>query len=78
MTKLDDNTRLQHILDAAKQAQTFMRGRNRENLDTDPMLLLAIVKAIGIIGEAAARVSPEPQAAISQLPWLQMVSGTEL
>jgi uncharacterized protein with HEPN domain len=62
------------MLDAAKQAQAFMEGRSREDLDTDPMLLLAVVKAIEIIGEAAAKVSQPRQAAIPQLPWPQMVS----
>ena len=74
MTKLDDDTRLRHMLDAAKQVQTFMQGRNREDLDSDPMLRLAVVKAIEIIGEAAAKVSPERQTTIPQLPWPQMVS----
>jgi len=74
MTKLDDDTRMRHMLDAAQQAQTFMAGRSREDLDTDPMLLLAVVKAIEIVGEAAAKVSPARQAAMPQLPWPQMVS----
>lgn len=74
MTKLDDDTRLRHMLDATKQAQMFMQGRSREDLDTNPMLLLAVVKVIEIIGEAAAKVSPERQATMSQIPWPQMVS----
>ena len=74
MTKLDDDTRLRHMLDAAEQARSFMQGRTRDNLDTDSMLLLAVVKAVEIIGEAAAKISKERQSEISQLPWPQIIS----
>ena len=74
MTKLDDDTRLKHMLDAAEQAQNFMQGRSRDDLNTDAMLLLAVVKAIEIIGEAAAKVTKERQAQIPQLPWPQIIS----
>jgi uncharacterized protein with HEPN domain len=74
MTKLDDQVRLRHMLDAAKQAQLFMEGKDRGSLDTDPMLLLAVVKAIEIIGEAAAKITKERQAEIPQIPWPQIIS----
>ena len=38
------------------------------------MLLLAVVKALEIVGEAAARITKERQAKISQIPWPQMIS----
>lgn len=74
MTKLDDDTRLQHMLDAAEQAQTFMQGKRREDLDTDPMLLLAVIKAIEIVGEAAGKVTKARQTEIPQIPWPQIIS----
>ena len=74
MTKLDDNVRLRHMLDAAEQAQRFMQSKHRKDLDADPMLLLAVVKSIEIIGEAAAKISKERQAKIPQLPWPQIIS----
>lgn len=74
MTRLDDDTRLRHMLDAAEQAQNFMEGRSREDLETNSMLLLAVVKAIEIIGEAAAKVTKERQAQIPQIPWPQIIS----
>lgn len=73
MTKLDDQARLSHMLDAAKQAQTFMQGKSRESLDIDPMLLLAVVKAIEIIGEAATKITKEKQIEIPQIPWPQII-----
>ena len=69
-----DLIRLEHMRDAAREAVTFMRGRTRADLDTDRMVVLAVVKAIEIIGEAASRVSAAGQAEAPGLPWRQMVA----
>lgn len=53
----DDTVRLRHMLDAAREAMTFVRGRTRADLDTDRQLVLALVKAVEIIGEAAYQLS---------------------
>jgi len=70
--KPDDVVRLRHILDAIEAAQRFIQGRSRDDLDRDLMLLFALVRAIEIIGEAAAKVSDETRAAIA-LPWPAIV-----
>lgn len=57
MTALNDDIRLRHMLDAAKQAIAFTEGRSKLSLDADAMLLLAVVKAIEIVGEAAAKIT---------------------
>lgn len=58
----DDRIRLQHMLDAAREALSFAKGRQREDLDTDRLLVLALVKAIEIIGEAAGLKVPPAEA----------------
>ena len=50
-----DIIRLRHMLDAAREALSFVAGRNSEDLGRDRMLVLALVKEIEIIGEAASR-----------------------
>jgi uncharacterized protein with HEPN domain len=47
------------MLDAAAEAVGFVNGRVAEDLRCDRLLLLALVKEIEIIGEAAAQVSAE-------------------
>jgi uncharacterized protein with HEPN domain len=42
-------------------------------LDTDEMLLFALVRAIEIAGEAASQITPETRAALPELPWNSMV-----
>ena len=64
-----DRVRLLHMLDAAREAVGFAAGRSRGDLDSDRMLNLAMVRLIEIIGEAAARVSPETQAKHAEIRW---------
>ena len=47
------------MLDAAEDSLSFVVGRDREDLENDRMLALALVRSIEIIGEAGARVSAE-------------------
>jgi len=58
----DDAVRLRHMLDAAKEAIGFALGRARADLDADRQLVLALVKAIEIVGEAANQVSEATRA----------------
>jgi len=53
----DDTIRLRHMLDAAQEAMGFVQGRTRADLNDDRKLVLALVKDIEIIGEAAYQVS---------------------
>ncbi len=53
----EDRIRIQHMMDAARQAIGFAQGKSRKSLDTDPMLARALMHAILEIGEAASRTS---------------------
>lgn len=64
-----DKVRLRHMLDAARAAMSFVEGHTRASLDHNQMFAFAVVRAIEIVGEAAARISPETQQAASQIPW---------
>lgn len=57
-----DEVRLKHMLDAAGQALVFARNHSRADLDTDVMLVFALVKAIEIVGEAASQVTQATRA----------------
>jgi uncharacterized protein with HEPN domain len=50
-----DRIRIQHMLDAAAEVAAFTAGRDAEDLSRDRLLLLALVKEIEIVGEAALR-----------------------
>ena len=70
-----EQTRLRHMLDAARKARAFMEGRTRDDLDSDEMLMLAIVRLLEILGEAAKAVPYEIKQQRSDIPWRQ-ISGT--
>ncbi len=71
---VDDETRLQHIREAAIEACQMMQGAIRQDLDTDRKLSLAIVRLLEIIGEAANGISLNYQQSHPELPWIEMIS----
>jgi uncharacterized protein with HEPN domain len=70
----DDRLRLQHMLDAGREAVRFTRGKTRADLDRDRVLALALVKLLEIVGEAASRVTPESRQVCPNIPWRDIVA----
>ena len=68
-----DRVRLQHLADALNSAIRFARGRERGDLDTDEMLLFALVRAIEFAGEAANQITAETRAQLPDLPWASIM-----
>ena len=73
MTRHDDIVRLRHMLDHAREAVAMVEGKKRADLQTERMLELALVRLIEIVGEAAARVSPEGLERYPLIPWREVV-----
>ena len=69
----DDTIRLRHMADAASEALGFAKTAHRRDLDSDRKLVLALVKDVEILGEAACRISPETRDTFPDLPWEDMV-----
>ena len=69
-----DRIRLQHMLDAARDAMRAGQTRARADLDHDRMWALGLVKCIEIIGEAAARTGQDTRERYPQVPWAQIVA----
>jgi uncharacterized protein with HEPN domain len=68
-----DRIRLQHMLDAAREAVASAQGRARADLEHDRIWALGLVKCIEIIGEAAARMSLETRSEFPRIPWTQII-----
>jgi len=71
--RTEDKIRLRHMLDAAREALLFAQGRTRQDLDHNRMLVLSLVKAIEIIGEAACQISDLARCEIPSIPWADIV-----
>jgi uncharacterized protein with HEPN domain/predicted nucleotidyltransferase len=69
----DDSIRLHHMLDAAKEAESFSQNKTRSSLDTDRKLALALVKCIEIIGEAGTKISNQSREDLPQIPWPNII-----
>jgi uncharacterized protein with HEPN domain len=72
-----DTIRLRHMFDAAKEAMSFIQEEKRASLDADRKLVLALMKSVEIIGEAATKVTKECQEDLSQIPCL-VLSACEI
>jgi uncharacterized protein with HEPN domain len=61
------------MLDAARVALVLVHGKGRADLDRDIGLVLALMKSVENIGEAAGKVSAGFRAAHGSIPWEQIV-----
>jgi len=67
----DDSVR--HMRDAAREAVGFAKAKHPSDLNDDRMLVLALVKAIEIVGEAANQVSDATRSQLPEIPWADIV-----
>jgi len=62
------------MLAAAKEAMEFVAGKTRMDLEKDRLHLLAIIKSIEIIGEAASKVTETFKTENSNIPWNDIIN----
>lgn len=70
----DDATRLHHMLDATEEALRFIQDHERVDLSRDRILVLALIKEIEIIGEAAYQITEKTQERFPDIPWQDIIS----
>ena len=73
MSRRDPRITLEQMLAHCHEASALVSTRSREDLDSDRMFELAVVRLLEIIGEAAGRVPHDVQAAHDKIPWHAMV-----
>ncbi len=73
MNEHNDRVSMQQMLDHALEAVVMIKEKQRNNLETNRMLQLALVRLVEIIGEAAARVSSQTRENYPQVPWRQII-----
>jgi len=69
-----DLIRLRHMLAAAKEAMEFAAGKTRMDLEKDRLHMLAIIKSIEMIGEAASKVTETFKTEKSNIPWNDIIN----
>ena len=68
-----DRVRLHHMLDAAREALSFIDWKTRPELNENRMLVLSLVKEVEIIGEAAYRISESSRNKFPDIPWADVI-----
>ncbi len=71
-----DAIRLQHMLDSARVAQMLASGKTREDLTRDIGLVLALMKSVENIGEAAGKLSNRFREEHAVIPWDRIAIGS--
>ncbi|MCY3955035.1 MAG: DUF86 domain-containing protein [Nitrospira sp.] len=70
----DDEIRIRHMLEAAREAVSFARGRTRGDLDTDRQLVLSLVKDVEIVGETGTRITKTTREQLPAIPWEEIIA----
>lgn len=62
------------ILEAAVQAQEFVKGQDFESFSRNQEKIYAVTRALEIIGEADRSVPSDIQAQYPEVPWHEMIA----
>jgi len=68
-----DVIRMQHMLDSARVALMLARGKTRADLTNDIGLVLALMKSVENVGEAAGKLSSGFREAHASIPWDRII-----
>jgi uncharacterized protein with HEPN domain len=73
MTAHRDLQSLRDMLEYSHLTQRLIRGKTRAGVESDEVVLLALRKALEIVGEAARRLSPELRGRHPHVPWVDII-----
>jgi uncharacterized protein with HEPN domain len=71
--KMGDAIRLQHILDAICEIESYLINTDFEAFLGNSMMRFACIKQMEIIGEASNHISEEVKSRFSEIEWGQIV-----
>jgi uncharacterized protein with HEPN domain len=74
MRPRDDSVLLRDMLDYARRASGAVARKSRRDLEDDDVLAAALERFVEVIGEAAARLSPETRESSPQVPWKEIIA----
>ncbi|MBI5816226.1 MAG: DUF86 domain-containing protein [Nitrospinae bacterium] len=69
-----DYAYLLDMLNAARTALEYVRGKSHDQFRLDTLCQDAVVRRLEIIGEAASGVSEETRTVFASIPWRAMVA----
>ncbi len=73
MSRRETRVTLRQMLDHIEEATALSSSRTRADLESNRMLLLALIKLVEIVGEAARRIPEEIKLKHSGIPWSEII-----
>jgi uncharacterized protein with HEPN domain len=70
---IGDSARINHILDAIVEIETYVSGISFEDFRTNSMMIYACIKQLEIIGEATNHLSESITTKYQNVEWKQIV-----
>ncbi|MFT3729351.1 MAG: DUF86 domain-containing protein [Terricaulis sp.] len=64
---------LEDMLSYARMAVRFRGDLDAGALDADEMRLMALIRALEVVGEAASKVPASERSALAQIPWRRII-----
>ncbi|RYE19432.1 MAG: DUF86 domain-containing protein, partial [Sphingobacteriaceae bacterium] len=77
-SELGDQVRLNHILDAIEEIETYLTDVNHQDFINNSMMKFAYIKQLEIIGEATNHISINVKQAFSDIEWKQITGMRNL
>lgn len=71
--KLGDKVRLQHILDAINEIESYVTGIDSSGFIENSMMKFAWIKQLEIIGEASNHITDETKSKLPNILWSQII-----
>lgn len=71
--RLGDKIRVQHILDAIQEIETYLLDTDFSEFMENSMMKFACIKQMEIIGEASNHISDEIKLKFSGIEWAQII-----
>ena len=70
---VDDKTRIAHMIDASEEAVAFSTGKSQDDVYSDRLLALCLVKCLEMMGEAASKVSHKLKEEHPEIDWKYLI-----
>lgn len=77
-SELGDQARLNHILNAIEEIETYLLDINHQDFINNSMMKFACIKQLEVIGEAANHVSTVVKQAFPDIEWRQIIGMRNL
>ena len=69
---------LQDIIECSELIAGFIVGHDREQFKANVMMQFAVIRAMGIIGDAAKKLPPEFRKRHPEIPWREMAQTRDV